>query len=140
MDNQEFESNVEESTTVSSDEQEQINSSSVDEEVDYNPLGKTLKNDFIFLLVIYVIIFALMLFDKLEIVTFLIRVAQVSGLSLGLYLASRQKLGAGIVGIVFGILLMITILEHDILDAFLGLLLFIHSLKYIKNYKAQSQR
>lgn len=53
MVHQEFESNVEESTTVSSDEQEQISSSSVDEEVDYNPLGKTLKNDFIFLLVLF---------------------------------------------------------------------------------------
>ena len=46
--------------------------------------------------------------------------------------AKKGNKNAGIIGIIIGILMMLTILSADILDFLLGLFVLIHSIKYIE--------
>lgn len=54
----------------------------------------------------------------------------------GFYICAKKGIkSAGIVGIIFGVLMMLTIFSRDILDFLVGLFLLIDSLKYIKSSK-----
>ena len=53
----------------------------------------------------------------------------------GYYLANKGVKVAGTVGIVVGILMMLTILKADIVDFVLGLFVVIHSSKYNNSIK-----
>ncbi len=53
-------------------------------------------------------------------------------LFLGYTYAKKGKRAAGIIGVIIGVLMMISIISSDIIDFLLGLFVLLHSLKYLK--------
>ena len=107
-------------------------------------MGKAQKNlkDSLFAIFILVTILSIltifnMITNKLEIslYTLILRIAYNIFLFYGYTLAKQGKKTAGIIGSIVGILMMTTIINGSIIDFLLGLFLFIHSLKYNKEFK-----
>ena len=92
---------------------------------------KNLKNDFLFLAIIQIIILAISLFVDNSILT-------ISSIVYGILLlvgyssAKNIKKSAGSIGIFVGILMILTILTGNIIDLILGIFLVSHSVKYNK--------
>lgn len=96
---------------------------------------KNLKND---MLVLFIIELILLVFNliKNEIGLNLIINAIFTVLMFIGYTKAKEKAKvAGTIGLVTSILMMITILNLDIIDFLLGLFVFIHSLKYSKEFE-----
>jgi hypothetical protein len=96
---------------------------------------KMLKNDFIFLIIIRIIVLALMTFnisifqngiESLNLLEFFIGLVF---LIIGVKTADNGLKIAGIIGIVYGVLMIITL---SLFDLFLGLFLVLHSISYLK--------
>ena len=96
---------------------------------DFEKAQKNLKNDMfiLFILELIIHIFSLItdIFNFWTIVLSLV-------FAMGYIFAIKGKKIAGIIGIVVGILMMLTILFGDIIDFVLGLFVLIHSVKYNK--------
>jgi len=54
----------------------------------------------------------------------------------GIVLSSKQNKGAGIIGIIFALRLIISIIALDIIDLVLGIMLLFHSIKYLKSFSS----
>ena len=102
------------------------------------PLGTALKRDFLFLIVISLIVLVCYFKNFNSMVNY-VRIGYIAFLIIGFILANKGSKIAGIIGIIVGILMMSTIIDHDYLDALLGLILTIHSVKFIRNYNRQAQ-
>lgn len=94
---------------------------------------KNLKNDMLFLFVIELILLVFNFF-KSGVIAAIINLIFAALMYVGYVKAKEGQKVAGIIGMVTGILMMLTILNYDLLDFLLGLLVLIHSLKYNKNF------
>ncbi|MBQ7140778.1 MAG: hypothetical protein IJO32_04685 [Bacilli bacterium] len=94
--------------------------------------AKTLKNDAIFFLVLILIIIFLSILGGNSILNALL-IALFNGIfSVAIYIgANNQQKYAGICGVVYGFLLILTLS----LETILGIFLIIHSIKYLKVIK-----
>lgn len=93
---------------------------------------KNLKNDMIVLFVLELIILGFSIYNG-NINFFSIAFAVF--LFLGYILSKNGSKSAGTIGIIFGILMMLTIIAGDIIDFLLGLFVVMHSSKYNKSFK-----
>ena len=94
--------------------------------------AKILKNDALVFLILIMIIIVLSIIGGTSILNALL-IAIVNGIfSIAIYIgANNQKKYAGICGIVYGILLVLTLS----LETIFGIFLIIHSIKYLKVIK-----
>lgn len=97
---------------------------------DFEKAQKNLRNDLIVIFVLELLLTILFLIYSGDVNIFTIVFVVLS--FIGIFLAKAGSRGAGIIGIIFGILMLITILSGDIIDFMLGLFLLIHSIKYNK--------
>ncbi len=95
---------------------------------EFEKAQKNLKNDMLVLLILHLIIFFFTLINKADFFSLVYAVI----LFIGYNEAKKGNKNAGIIGIILGILMMLTILSADILDFLLGLFVLIHSVKYIE--------
>lgn len=98
---------------------------------DLKKAQKNLKNDMIVLFVLELIIFGFSIYAK-NISIFSIGFA--AFLFTGYILAKSGSKSAGIIGIIVGILMMLTITTGYLVGFLLGLFVIIHSSKYIKSF------
>lgn len=98
---------------------------------EFEKAQKNLKNDMFVLFILEVFLFGLSLLVG-ETSIFAIGFAVL--LSVGYNLARKGSQSAGIIGIIVGVLMMITIVTGDIIDFLLGLFVLMHSLKYNKSF------
>ena len=100
-----------------------------------NKIVKNLKNDFLVLAILSLIvsigIFILYKEDSNIMIRFGIQIGYTLLLFWGYTMAKQEKKSAGILGIIIGILMILTVFS-SIIDALLGLFLLIHSIKYKK--------
>ena len=100
-----------------------------------NKMVKNLKNDFLVLAILSLIvssgIFILYKEDSNIMIRFGIQIGYTLLLFWGYTIAKQEKKSAGILGIIIGILMILTVFS-SIIDALLGLFLLIHSIKYKK--------
>ena len=89
---------------------------------------KNLKNDMLVLFILDLIIFFFSLINKANFFSLVYAMI----LFIGYNEAKKGNKNAGIIGIIIGILMMLTILFADILDFLLGLFVLMHSVKYIE--------
>lgn len=92
---------------------------------------KNLKNDMIVLFVLELIILGFSIYTE-NINIFSIGFAVF--LFIWYILAKNGSKSAGIIGIIVGILMMLTIITDDIIDFLLGLFVIMHSAKYNKSF------
>ncbi len=92
---------------------------------------KNLKNDLLFLSILELIILGFSFF-KGYINVFSLGFAIF--LFLGFFLAKNGSKVVGTIGIIVGILMVLTILKGDIIDFLLGLFIVLHSSKYLKSF------
>ena len=95
---------------------------------EFEKAQKNLKNDMLVLFILDLIIFFFSLINKVNFFSLVYAVI----LFIGYNEAKKGNKNAGIIGIILGILMMLTILSADILDFLLGLFVLIHSVKYIE--------
>ncbi len=96
---------------------------------EFKKVQKNLKNDMIVLFILELIICGFLLSDgELNIFSVVFAIF----LFIGFILSKNGSKLAGMIGIIFGILMMLTILLGDMIDFLLGLLVVIHSIKYNK--------
>ena len=95
---------------------------------EFEKAQKNLKNDMLVLFILDLIIFFFTLINKVNFFSLVYAVI----LFIGYNKAKKGNKNAGIIGIIIGILMMLTILSADILDFLLGLFILIHSIKYIE--------
>jgi len=96
---------------------------------------KNLKNDMLLLAIIYLVVTAFYLITTRSINVVIIKfIIYIISLFFGYMKAKNNEKVAGTIGLVIGILMMISILSLSLLDFLLGLFLFIHSLKYNKQF------
>lgn len=95
---------------------------------EFEKAQKNLKNDMLVLLILDLIIFFFSLINKVNFFSLVYAVI----LFIGYNEAKKGNKNAGIIGIIIGILMMLTILSADILDFLLGLFVLMHSVKYIE--------
>ena len=131
-----------------SDPQQELMSNGFNSTPDYNPnmqrpmnndslsnnkIVKNLKNDFqvlaILSLIVSIGIFILYKEDSNIMIRFGIQIGYTLLLFWGYTMAKQEKKSAGILGIIIGILMILTVFS-SIIDALLGLFLLIHSIKY----------
>jgi len=99
---------------------------------DFSKAQKNLKNDMLFLGIIQVIIIVLSLIGgSFSISNVLFAGALIAGYNS----AIDGTKTAGTIGLIVGILMILTILLGDIIDCLLGIFLLSHSLKYNKLLK-----
>ena len=97
---------------------------------------KNLQNDFLVLAILEFIIALLsVLFLKSNIISVVPNIIFGVVMLLGYNMAGQRKKEAGTIGIVIGILMVLTILKHDIVDCLLGVFLISHVFKYNKLFK-----
>ena len=95
---------------------------------EFEKAQKNLKNDMLVLFILDLIIFFFSLINKANFFSLVYAVI----LFIGYNEAKKGNKNAGIIGIIIGILMMLTILSADILDFLLGLFVLMHSVKYIE--------
>ena len=98
---------------------------------DFEKAQKNLKNDMIVLFVLELIILGLSIYTG-NINIFSIGFAVF--LFIGYILAKNGSKSAGTLGIIVGILMMLTIITGDIIDFLFGLFVVMHSSKYNKSF------
>lgn len=106
---------------------------------EFKKIAKILTNDFIVLAILEVILFILKIMKGTPIqvaISVIIFIAMVVGSNL----ASDGKQSAGIMGMIFAILMILTIFTGDIIDCILGVFLLIHSIKYQNAYVAKKSK
>lgn len=91
---------------------------------------KTLKNDIMVLIVVSILLIVLYYFSKGEFLIF--NFIYLIFLLFEYNLVKKEEKIAGNIGIIIGVLMMLSIINYDLLDFLLGLFLFMHSNKYIK--------
>ena len=100
-----------------------------------NKMVKNLMNDFLVLAILSLIvsigIFILYKEDSNIMIRFGIQIGYTLLLFWGYTIAKQEKKSAGILGIIIGILMILTVFS-SIIDALLGLFLLIHYIKYKK--------
>ena len=99
-------------------------------------LGTTLKKDYLFLIIISAIVLILY-FNESTFNNNLFRIIDIAVLVVGYVLAKKSNVIAGYIGLVCGLLMVLTILHMDFLDTLLGLVLLVHSIKFLNNYNNQ---
>ena len=113
------------------------NPNMIDDEVSNNKIAKNLKNDFLVLAILSLIASIGVFFLSKDNSNIMIRAGIQIGYTLLLFwgyaMAKQEKKSAGILGIVVGILMILTFFS-SIIDAILGLFLLIHSVRYNKYY------
>ena len=105
---------------------------------DFKKAQKNLKNDMLILFILELLVFVFSIFSSLFNLTFTSVIFAIL-LFVGYNYAKKGEKKAGTIGIVVGILMMLTIIGADILDFLLGLFVVLHSSKYnklIQNKKA----
>ena len=97
---------------------------------EFKKAQKNLKNDMIFLCILELIICCgfLMIDGELNIFSIVFSVF----LFIGYILSKSGSKLAGIIGIIFGFLMILTILDGDLIDFLLGLFVAKHSINYTK--------
>ena len=98
----------------------------------FDKAKKNLKNDMLILFILELLIVSFS-FYKENINYF--GICFTIFLFLGYFLARSGSKAAGIVGMAVGILMTITILNGDLVDALLGIFIVFHSSKYLKLYE-----
>lgn len=98
-------------------------------------IKKNLKNDMLVLAILYLLLIVFQIITYKTINFDVIKSAIFATLLFFGYIKAKNgdKI-AGIIGLVVGILMMLTIINIDIIDFLLGLFVFIHSLKYSKHF------
>ena len=98
-----------------------------------NKIVKNLKNDFLVLAILSLIVSIgiFILYKEDIMIRFGIQIGYTLLLFWGYTMAKQEKKSAGILGIIIGILMILTVFS-SIIDALLGLFLLIHSIKYKK--------
>ena len=97
-----------------------------------NKIIKNLKNDFLFLFILEILMLVFSLVTKNKLLTISIGIYCIA-LFVGYFSARQMKKSAGVIGIIVGILMMTAIITGDIIDFILGIFLLVHSFKYIKS-------
>lgn len=93
--------------------------------------AKTLKNDAIFMMVILVILGIIVIISNNVSLKYIISIAYNIIFPIIIYIGAKdQKKYAGIFGIIYSCLL---ILSLSVIDMLLGIFMLIHSIKYIKS-------
>ena len=101
-------------------------------------MGTTIKNDFVTLAILDVLVFIITL-KTAGIIELVTRGLIICMMIYGATLASKSDKKAGYIGVILGILMIATLLDQDYLDAFLGLFVLIHSIRFLNNYKNQAK-
>lgn len=99
---------------------------------EFEKAQKNLKNDMLVLFILELIILVFSLINRsFNFFTLIFAVL----LIIGYIYAKKGEKAAGTIGIIVGILMMLTILTVDIIDFVLGLFVLLHSLKFNKLIK-----
>ncbi|MBQ4263699.1 MAG: hypothetical protein IJB83_05635 [Bacilli bacterium] len=99
---------------------------------EFEKAQKNLKNDMLVLFILELIILVFSLINRsFSFFTLIFAVL----LIIGYIYANKGEKVAGTIGIIVGILMMLTILTVDVIDFVLGLFVLLHSLKYNKLIK-----
>lgn len=98
-----------------------------------NKIFKNLKNDFLTLAIISLVVSVAILYlnEDSVIIRAIMQIGYTLLLFLGYFLARGKKQSAGILGIVIGILMILTFFS-SIIDGILGIFLLTHAIKYNK--------
>lgn len=98
---------------------------------EFEKAQKNLKNDMIVLFILELIILGFSIYSgNMNIFS----IGFAIFLFIGYFLAKNGSKSAGTIGIIVGILMMLTIITGDIIDFLLGLFVVLHSSKYLKNF------
>ncbi|MEG2848553.1 MAG: hypothetical protein RR904_07345 [Bacilli bacterium] len=98
---------------------------------EFEKVQKNLKNDMIVLFILELIILGFSIyFGNMSIFALVFAVF----LFLGFFLAKSGSKTAGTIGVIIGILMMLTIITGNIIDFLLGLFVILHSFKYLKAF------
>lgn len=100
---------------------------------EFEKTKKNVKNDLIILSALQAFVFAVSFITTVE--TNVFNAAYAVLLYWGHLEAKKGNKSAGIVGVIFGILMILTILVGDLIDPLLGIFLVVHSSKYLKYFK-----
>ena len=99
---------------------------------EFEKAQKNLKSDMIVLLVLELVILGFSIrYSSPNIFPLVFAIL----LFLGFFLAKNGSKAAGTLGIIVGILMILTILTGDIIDFLLGIFVILHSSKYLKSFK-----
>lgn len=99
-----------------------------------NDVINKFKNNFITLGAIQLVVIILSLIDDFNLMELVIAVVSFVLFFIGFCLADNKKKSAGYMGIIIGVLLLMSIVIKDYLSALIGISLIFNSIKYIKNF------
>ena len=88
----------------------------------------------IFVLYLFIIAFSIISTKSIKLDTIILVIYAIGLLFSYIKTKNKEQIG-GVVGLIVSILMMVTIINHNVMIFLLGLFVFIYSIKYLKEFK-----